>query len=232
VLLIDAGTGAQPDLPGRPDSHVPALVLISPAARGSLGELKQLGFAGYLIKPVRQATLAERLNRHNLLQGEMPAVEDSIAAAELPPLEFESAAPPVAATGLRILLAEDNPVNALLVRELLRRRGHQAETVESGEGAIAALARQFFDLVLTDIHMPGLDGIEAARRIREIEKREGRARTPIVALTADALETGKRACQEAGMDGFLTKPVDPAELDAMLQNLFPAGDDRGRSHAA
>ena len=91
-----------------------------------------------------------------------------------------------------------------------------------GEDAVAAVAQTRFDLVLTDIHMPGLDGIEATRRIRANEASLGRARTPIVALTADALETGKRACQEAGMDGFLTKPVNPTELDAMLADLFPS----------
>jgi CheY-like chemotaxis protein len=69
--------------------------------------------------------------------------------------------------------------------------------------------------------MPGLDGIEATRRIRMAEIASGRPRTPIVALTADALETGKQACQDAGMDGFLTKPIDPAELDAMTAKLFP-----------
>jgi len=229
LLLVDAGTGAKPDLPVRPDGRTPALVLIAPAARGALDELKQLGFAGYLIKPVRQATLVERLNRHNLPDGRALAPQ-SPAANE--PQDFAPAPPPVATGALHILLAEDNPVNAMLVRELLRRRGHSIETVESGQGAIAALAREFFDLVLTDIHMPGLDGIEAARRIREMERHEGRPRTPIVALTADALETGKRACQDAGMDGFLTKPVDPAELDAMLQHLFPASAERGRSDAA
>ncbi len=229
LLLIDAGTGARPDLPVRPDGTIPALVLIAPAARGALDELKQLGFAGYLIKPVRQATLVERLNRHNLLetQSSQPATPAAGESADFMP------EPPPAATGaLHILLAEDNPVNAMLVRELLRRRGHSIQTVESGEGAIAALSKELFDLVLTDIHMPGLDGIEAARRIRDMERQEGRPRTPIVALTADALETGKRACQEAGMDGFLTKPVDPAELDAMLQQLFPATSERGRSNAA
>ena len=68
--------------------------------------------------------------------------------------------------------------------------------------------------------MPGLDGIETARRLRAREAAAGAARTPIVALTADAVETGKVACQDAGMDGFLTKPVDPAELDAVIESLL------------
>ena len=79
-----------------------------------------------------------------------------------------------------------------------------------------------FDLLLTDIHMPGHGRHRGgARHPRRRSANSGRARTPIVALTADALEAGKRACQEAGMDGFLTKPVDPAELEEMFLMLFP-----------
>lgn len=122
-------------------------------------------------------------------------------------------------------------MNALLTRELLRRRGHTVREVVSGEAAIAALTDEEFDLVITDIHMPGLDGIEATRRIRRDEFKNSRRHTPIVALTADALETGRLACQDAGMDGFLTKPIDPAELDAMFTRLFPS-DDRVRDAAA
>ena len=86
------------------------------------------------------------------------------------------------------------------------------------------MARQSFDLLLTDIHIPGMNGIEAARAIRKAEAAADRARVPIVALTADAMETGKRACQETGMDGFLTKPVEPAELEEMFLMLFPSED--------
>ena len=134
--------------------------------------------------------------------------------------------------GLRILLAEDNPVNALLIRELLRRRGHSIREVTTGTAAVAAMEEERFDLLLTDIHMPGMDGIDAARAIRVNEEKQGRGRTPIVALTADALETGKRACQEAGMDGFLTKPVDPAELEEMFLMLFPNEDGLPQTAAA
>jgi two-component system sensor histidine kinase/response regulator len=122
---------------------------------------------------------------------------------------------------MHILLAEDNPINVLLTRELLRRRGHTVKDVGSGEAALEALGIERFDLVVTDIHMPGLDGIETARRIRALEARHNRPRMPIVALTADALETGQRACEDAGMDGFLTKPIDPAEMDAIFARLFP-----------
>jgi CheY-like chemotaxis protein len=122
-----------------------------------------------------------------------------------------------------VLLAEDNPINALLTRELLRRRGHEVIEVTSGEGAVAAVGEERFDILLTDIHMPGFDGIEAARRIRAMENVAARAPMPIIALTADVLEAGRQACHDAGMDGFLTKPIDPVELDAVIAKLFPSG---------
>jgi CheY-like chemotaxis protein len=164
--------------------------------------------------------------------------------AEAPPLAAPAESKPefpgqpaqqsrqAAGKGLRILLAEDNPVNALLIRELLRRRGHSIREVTTGTAAVAAMEEERFDLLLTDIHMPGMDGIDAARAIRDNERTHGHTRTPIVALTADALETGKRACQEAGMDGFLTKPVDPAELEEMFLMLFPNEDGLPQTEAA
>ena len=113
----------------------------------------------------------------------------------------------------------------MLIRELLRRRGHTVVEVTNGNDAVTAMAGQHFDLLLTDIHMPGMDGIEAARAIRKDGRcAQGRPRVPIVALTADALETGKRACKDAGMDGFLTKPIDPTELEEMFLMLFPSED--------
>jgi CheY-like chemotaxis protein len=126
--------------------------------------------------------------------------------------------------GLHILLAEDNPINMMLIRELLRRRGHRVTEVTTGNDAVKAMAASSFDLLLTDVHMPGMDGVKAAAAIRANEARDGRSRTPIVALTADALDDGRRACLEAGMDGFLTKPVDPAELEEMFLMLFPDED--------
>ena len=112
----------------------------------------------------------------------------------------------------------------MLSRELLRRCGHHVTEVTSGHDAVQAVLENNFDLLITDIHMPGMDGLEAAQAIRAGETRLGKARTPIVALTADALEGGKRACRDAGMDGFLTKPVDPAELEDMFAMLFPGKD--------
>jgi PAS domain S-box-containing protein len=267
ALLIDGGTEAEPQPVVEPQGQVPALLLATPAARGKLDDVLAQGFAGYLLKPVRQAALAERLLELcrmstrpalSLLESwsavaapeELPPVVAAPASAvstpaPLPPPERPAApvprpAPVVAPgtpdaaprpfgasssqNGLTILLAEDNPINMMLIRELLKRRGHAVVEVTTGEDAVRAMAERSFDLLLTDIHMPGMDGIDATRAIRAQEAAAGRPRVPIVALTADALETGKRACQDAGMDGFLTKPVDPAELEEMFLMLFPSED--------
>jgi CheY-like chemotaxis protein len=190
--------------------------LLTPNARGSLSGMRGMGFAGYLVKPVRQSSLVTQLVlcRDGLVfAAPEDAVDDdpvSVAAS------FASNA-----RGLNILLAEDNRINILLIRELLRRRGHQISEVTTGTDAVEAVLDGSYDLLLTDIHMPGMDGIEATRAIRAGEARSGKKRTPIVALTADVLEAGKRACLEAGMDGFLTKPVDPVALEEMFRTLFP-----------
>jgi len=217
IILVDAGTGNRPELAMEPAQGAAFLLLLTPNARGALPQMRAKGFAGYLVKPVRQSSLVTQLLQCRdgiALPDAAPAVEND--ADNAPPRE-----PP---GGLNILLAEDNPINMLLIRELLRRRGHRITEVTTGNDAVRALAEKSFDLLLTDIHMPGMDGIAAARAIRADEARNGKPRTPIVALTADVLEDGKHSCLDAGMDGFLTKPVNPAELDEMLRSLFPGAE--------
>jgi PAS domain S-box-containing protein len=228
AVLIDAGTDSEIDAPPCPDPEVPAILLITPAARARFSELKAMGFAAYLVKPVRQSSLVEQLQRWQTSSDlGKPAHDSRVVVSETPP-PFPSE--PI--RGLNILVAEDNPINLLLTRELLRRRGHRVTEVVSGEAAVRAMENSRFDLMLTDIHMPGMDGIEATRTIRANEARHARRRTPIVALTADVLETGKRACQDAGMDDFLAKPFDPADLDQMFARLFPADESPKRTAAA
>jgi PAS domain S-box-containing protein len=218
VLLIDAGTDNAPELPAYPDGRIRTLVLLPPGARSHLPELRRMGFAGYLMKPIRQGSLYIRLRASDAAEPELPPHGEF----EKPPVTKISPTTAVSPprTAQKILLIEDNPINAMLSRELLRRRGFEVRDVSSGESALAVLAQDRFDVVLTDLHMPGLDGLETTRQLREQEIAEGRERTPVVALTADANQGIREACQEAGMDGFLTKPIDPAELDAVLQNLF------------
>jgi PAS domain S-box-containing protein len=232
IILIDAGTENIPALPAHPDGRARAFVLLPPGARSRLNELKGFGFSGYLIKPIRQASLFERLRLRDgiMTTPELPAhgdlpplVDTALPNAEPPrmsPPRVEARTAAVPKQVRKILLIEDNPINAMLSRELLRRRGFDVSDVASGEAALATVRENDFDVVLTDLHMPGLDGLETTQKMRQWEQAERRPRTPVVALTADADQNIRTACQEAGMDGFLTKPIDPAELDAVLNTIF------------
>jgi len=185
------------------------IVLITPAMRHDLAALKEAGFTGYLIKPVRAASLAARFAGDDDF--------DHSPASE--PIETPSIAPEH--EGLSILVAEDNEINALLARALLEKLGHHPVAVESGGAAIACWqaahdAGTPFDRVLMDLHMPGMDGLEAARRIRAREAEEEWPRVPIVALTANASAEDRAACFAAGMDGFIVKPLDREHLAEAL----------------
>jgi PAS domain S-box-containing protein len=185
------------------------IVLVTPAMRHELAALKDAGFTGYLIKPVRAASLAARF----------AADDDFDRGPVSEPIETPSIAPE--SEGLSILVAEDNEINALLARALLVKLGHRPVVVESGSAAIecwhaARAAGTPFDRVLMDLHMPGMDGLEATRRIRTIEAQEHSARMPIVALTANATVEDREACLAAGMDGFVVKPLDRERLAAAL----------------
>jgi CheY-like chemotaxis protein len=176
---------------------------------------------GYLVKPLRAASLAARL-----LAEETPAPE--IAAGAMVELSDGTEVKVAAATrGLSVLVAEDNEINALLMRSLLTRLGHQAVVTTSGEEALeswlsAKSAGTPYDLVLMDIQMPGLDGIETTRRIRAREADSSSRQTPILALTANTLVEDRYACFEAGMDGFLIKPLDREKLADALAGLAAA----------
>ncbi len=119
---------------------------------------------------------------------------------------------------LNLLLAEDNPVNQKLAVGLLTKRGHRVAVAASGTQALEAYDKGRFDVILMDIQMPEMDGLEATRIIREMEKDSGR-HTPIVALTAHASTEDRERCRAAGMDGYLSKPVDPAKMFEVIENL-------------
>jgi signal transduction histidine kinase/DNA-binding response OmpR family regulator len=187
-----------------------AIVLVTPRDRDDIPAHRHAGFA-YLVKPVRAASLAAQLGAAS------PAAEPA------PPLVPGRQPPP--ASRFAVLVAEDNEINALLTRHLLGRLGHRAVMAATGAEAFAAFvaaqsAGAPFDLVLLDLHMPGMDGIETARRIRAAE-RDGR-RTPIIALTADAAPDIRDACLSAGLDDVVTKPLDHARLAAALTKFASA----------
>ncbi|MCP5199611.1 MAG: response regulator [Gammaproteobacteria bacterium] len=124
--------------------------------------------------------------------------------------------------GRRILVVEDNLVNQEITREFLRVIGHEAVLTADGEAALQVLAEQRFDLVLMDCRMPRMDGLTATSRWREIEAGRGGPRTPVIALTANALATDREQCLAAGMDDFMTKPFALADLEAMLARWLAA----------
>jgi PAS domain S-box-containing protein len=188
------------------------IVLITPAERHELPALQVAGFTGYLVKPVRAASLAARFAGEGGGFEREPAAED---------LEAPLVPAANAAGGLAILLAEDNEINALLARSLLTKLGHRPTLAKNGAIAVESwLAAQVsgmpYDLILMDVNMPEVDGIEATHRIRSAESERGAARTPIIALTANAFDEDRDACVGAGMDGFLAKPLDRERLEAAL----------------
>jgi PAS domain S-box-containing protein len=129
--------------------------------------------------------------------------------------------PALASRALRILLAEDNPVNERLTVALLARRGHEVTVAGTGRQALEALERESFDLILMDLQMPEMGGLEAVTRIRNGEAGTD-THLPVIALTARAMPGDREACLEAGMDGYLTKPIRPAELYAAIEEALPA----------
>jgi CheY-like chemotaxis protein len=124
---------------------------------------------------------------------------------------------------LKILIAEDNVINQLVAKGLIERLGHEVTVVGNGQEAIAVVAQEKFDLILMDVQMPVLDGYSATKEIRRMETELGK-RTPVVALTAYAMQEERENCISAGMDDFLSKPIAPAALRQMLERYAQTED--------
>ncbi len=195
-MLIDYASRGRRPAPG----HA-SIIMVAPEQRSRISTLRRAGFHGYLIKPLRRRSLAERVlavtGRANEPQAHRTAEDERARSAT--------------GVGTRVLLAEDNPINALLAKALLEREGCSIDHVRTGDQAIAAASDSAYDLILMDLRMPGRDGLSTAAELRS----RG-VRTPIAALTADAFEDRRRACLQAGMNDFLTKPLDPTALRALL----------------
>jgi PAS domain S-box-containing protein len=196
------------------------IVMFTPAARHEFQPSSACSaFTGYLVKPLRTASLAARLTMAPEIAAPNLADDALIGLAG----DVETAAT-AHARGLSVLVAEDNEINALLMRSLLTRLGHHAVITTNGEEALeswlsAKSAGAPYDLVLMDIQMPQLDGIETTKRIRAREASQAGRQTPILALTANTLVEDRYACFEAGMDGFLIKPLDREKLGDALAGL-------------
>jgi two-component system, sensor histidine kinase and response regulator len=183
------------------------MMLASSGQRGDAARCKELGIAAYLPKPVRQADLREAVMR--VLHAKQEGMALPLVTRYTLPDKGELLG------SLRILLAEDNRVNQKIALRMLEKRGHHAVLAANGKEALEALAQASFDLVLMDVHMPDMDGIEATIAIREKEKSTG-LHQPVVAMTALAMKGDRERCLAAGMDGYLSKPIDLQQLDDLL----------------
>jgi PAS domain S-box-containing protein len=198
------------------------VLLTSGALRGELDRMRQAGFDACLTKPLVRVSrlrdaLAEARRARDARQGLhllVGGAEPAGTPATVPP-----AAASAAATDAVILLAEDHPVNRSLVLRVLAKLGYAADVAEDGVAAVELSARRAYRLILMDCQMPRMDGFEATAAIRARERsRPGNTPTPIVALTAGAMLQERQRCLDAGMQGFLTKPLVPAELQQVLQD--------------
>ena len=177
------------------------LVMLSPAGlKGDAQRSRALGFAAYLSKPFVRDELVQVLIRA------MHAAPSGLALEGTRHPTKEQAS-------LDVLLVEDNAVNQKLATTLLKNWGHRVTLAENGQLALNALARHQFDLVLMDMMMPVMDGVEATRRFRATEQNR---RTPIIAMTANAMQSDRDSCQAAGMDDFISKPIETVELQQLL----------------
>ncbi len=186
----------------------PVVILSSTCAGETLQQARTLQLAGYLLKPVKQAEL------HSALQ---QIVTDLTPAT---PRSKQPDTPPPTTRPWRILLAEDSPVNQKLACRLLEKRGHSVTVAPDGLAAIAAWESQSFDAILMDVQMPKLDGFQTTAAIRDREKTTGH-HIPIIAMTAHAMSGDRERCLEAGMDDYLSKPIEANRLFETLQRLIP-----------
>jgi two-component system, sensor histidine kinase and response regulator len=189
------------------------LMMLSSAAQHSDAErCRNLGVAAYLTKPIKQSELLDTIL---LLLNPTEHIHD-----EGNLVSPQSVRGTVGNTSAKwnILLAEDNPVNQRVASGILEKRGHTVTAVENGLEALQAVKVQRFDLVLMDLQMPEMDGFAATAAIRDLEQPTGR-HLPIVAMTARAMKGDRECCLQAGMDGYVSKPINPKELLATIENL-------------
>jgi two-component system, sensor histidine kinase and response regulator len=181
------------------------MMLTSADRQGDAARCRELGVAAHLIKPIKQSDL---LNSLQQVLGLPAADVRKPAEASQESAEVAAALP---ARSLHVLLAEDNAVNQRLVLRTLEKHGHTVVVASTGKEALAALDWQTFDLILMDVQMPEMDGFEATVAIRAREQATGR-HVPIVAMTAHAMQGDRERCLEAGMDGYVAKPIQSKEL--------------------
>jgi signal transduction histidine kinase/DNA-binding response OmpR family regulator len=193
----------------RPELATATIMMLTSAGhRGDAARCQELGVAAYLLKPIQQSELREaigRVLRARDQEGAIPLITRFSLRDERDPSGC-----------LRVLLAEDNSVNQRLAVRLLEKRGHSVKVAGNGREALKALRKEKFDLVFMDVQMPEMDGLEATAAIRKEEQLTGDHQA-VIALTAHAMKGDQERCLSAGMDGYLSKPIHPPELDAILE---------------
>jgi len=205
VTFFDWRDGVDAELIATLKREARALIMLIPQERRDIvSECQAVGVEHYALKPVRRRALVERIQ---VALGEAKETKRDAQPSETPRV----------LAGCKVLLAEDNPINALLARTLLARMGGIVTLVQDGEEAVAAASAASFDFIFMDIRMPRLDGLEAAARIRAGAGPS--AAVPIVALTADAGEHERTLARQAGMDDFITKPIDATRLLAVAERF-------------
>ena len=189
------------------------MMLTSVGIRGDAARCNQLGVAAYLVKPVTQSDLFDAIVR---VLGAPQGPQDHARLVTRHSLREEKRG-----AGLRILLAEDNPVNQMLAVRLLEKRGYSIQVADNGQKALDLLEKAApgeFAVVLMDVQMPNMDGYEATAELRKREAKAGR-HTPIIALTAHAMKGDRERCLAAGMDDYVSKPIHAKELFAVIERL-------------
>jgi len=193
----------------KPGLSTAAIIMLTSAGhRGDATRCHELVVAAYLLKPIRQLELREAIARV------LGVAEEKGAIPLITRFSLQNARDPAAF--LHVLLAEDNLVNQRLATRLLEKRGHRVVIAGNGREAVLALEKETFDLVLMDVQMPEMDGFQATGAIREKEKGT-EIHQEVIALTAHAMTGDRERCLAAGMDGYLSKPIRPQELDDLLQ---------------
>jgi PAS domain S-box-containing protein len=210
----DEGLALIEALRERPDLAAPVIMLLLTSVQGQQAtRCRELGVRHCLLKPVRLDELRK-------------AIASALGPAKKP---AKLAAPRANDTphtrALNILIAEDNVVNQMLMQRLLTKRGHRVTIADNGNSVLQALGDQRFDLILMDVQMPELDGCETTQAIRSAELHTGE-HVPIIALTAHAMSGERERCIAAGMDAYLTKPIDPQALDTALQTYGARDQDK------
>jgi two-component system, sensor histidine kinase and response regulator len=183
-------------------NEVKVIVLTSMGHRSEMNTIRELGCSGYLVKPVRQSRLCDTIE---YAMGFRKSLDSHNRKKNTGSLGTEQLIPP-----LKILVVEDNHLNQKMIYTYLTRQAHTVQLAGNGLEAIETLKSHTFDLIFMDVQMPIMDGLEATRKIREMEGQNNR--TPIIAMTAYALQGDNQRCLEAGMDDYISKPLDTRRL--------------------